>query len=300
MPYLSIKNIGSREEEVLSLAGQTLGRLISNPNPTIFEIAEQEISYAIEVLEVDSGFQVKYAACNEIKEICSNLPILLTVHMSKFLGVIWNAIRERESTRDMAIAAIQKGISTLSAPGDLSEKLFTESFGYLRHDSNVNLTYGAVLILQELLKHSLINHHCDRLIAAIATIKDHKQLQVRKAVVAIIPELASKSNLRSDSHFNVLNEHLARAVQLKELRIDALESLGAIAQDLKGAYSYYLPNLSNLFNAELKKKPVHPSIFVLLKGIVAVAKFEIKRYIDLDGLVANVLPHVELSIQLVD
>ena len=74
----------------------------------------------------------------------------------------------------MAIAAIQKGISTLSAPGDLSEKLFTESFALLRHDTNVNLTYGAVIILKELLKHSLINHHCDRLIAAIATIKDHK------------------------------------------------------------------------------------------------------------------------------
>ena len=56
MPYLSIKNIGSREEEVLALAGQALGRLISSPNTTIFEIAEQEISYAIDVLEGDAGF----------------------------------------------------------------------------------------------------------------------------------------------------------------------------------------------------------------------------------------------------
>ena len=56
MPYLSIKNIGSREEEVLALAGQALGRLISSPNTAIFEIAEQEISYAIDVLEGDAGF----------------------------------------------------------------------------------------------------------------------------------------------------------------------------------------------------------------------------------------------------
>jgi hypothetical protein len=99
-------------------------------------------------------------ACCEIKEICSNIPILLTVHMSKFLTVIWTAIRDKDNVRDMAIAAVRRAIGAFTSKGELSEKLYNECSGLLRPDSNVNIVYGAVTILNDLLKHSLINDHC--------------------------------------------------------------------------------------------------------------------------------------------
>jgi hypothetical protein len=132
--------------------------------------------------------------------------------MSKFLTVVWNAIRDKDNVRELAIAATRKAIGALTSQGELSEKLYHECFHLLRNDGNINVTYSAITILRSLLKHGLINDHCTELVTALYNLKDHKNLSVRRAFVKIIPELATKQSVKSDTSLEHLSDYLMKCV----------------------------------------------------------------------------------------
>ena len=87
LQLVSLRNILSKDEEIIVLASIALGKLLSAPSTTTFELADEEFRYALGTLKNDTGLP-RFAACHEIKEMAQRLPILFAVYLGEFLNVM--------------------------------------------------------------------------------------------------------------------------------------------------------------------------------------------------------------------
>ena len=87
LQLVSLRNILSKDEDIIILASLALGKLLSAPTTTTYELADEEFRYALNTLKNDVGFP-RFAACCEIKEMAQRLPILFAVYLGEFLNVM--------------------------------------------------------------------------------------------------------------------------------------------------------------------------------------------------------------------
>lgn len=91
-----------------------MGKLVSLPSSTTFEMAENEFKNALDILkkDVSKDGTLRYAACCEIYEIADKLPILFAVYLMDYLEYMWNILKDsKEYIRDVALMALRQALN---------------------------------------------------------------------------------------------------------------------------------------------------------------------------------------------
>ena len=119
---------------------------------------------------------------------------------------------------------------------------------------------------------------------------------MRRAIVKIIPELATKQIVKTDTSLEILSDYLIKQVNTKELRTDSIEALAHVAIELGPQFNFFLKKLAALYNTEIKKKPLYTGLFNLLRGIVLVGGPGMMKLVDLEAFVTTLMPTVDFNI----
>lgn len=311
LQLVSLKNILSKEDEIINLASQALGELVSAPTTTTFELADEEFRYALNTLKVDTskdGF-TRYAACCEIKAIAQKLPMLFAVYLGEFLGSMWNAVRDQKDyIREIGVFAFALSMKQIESREDLFEKVLVECLRGINPDALAATIHGSVLTLYQMIEKAekLILPRFREACEAIMKIKDHKNLIVKQAVVDIIPVLVGfilNHRLNDLEYAMTFTDYIFKTVGNigKEYRNEVLTVLGRLATLLNKHFLSSVNPTVALINQELKKKPIINGIFDLLRGVVKTLGPKVVDYFEINVLISTIFNNeVELNVNLLD
>lgn len=272
---VSLRNIISKDEEVIVLASVALGKLLSAPTTTTFELADEEFKYALNTLKNDQGL-FRFAACCEIKEMAQRLPILFAVYLGEFLTVMWNALRDQKDyIRQAGLETFALALKQMETREELFEKVYNECFKCLSNDNAPYNIIGSVIVLKEMLvkQLTLLIPRLQDIFAIVMRNKDHKTAIVKQGFLDVIPALIGfmYNNKRYElmEMCEALIEHVIKVANAssKEQKAEAMSLLGQIAMITGSEFRNKAPSAFALANSELKKKPLQVTVFELLKGV---------------------------------
>ena len=296
LQLVSLRNIPSKDEEIVILASIALGKLLSAPTTTTFELADEEFRYALNTLKNDVGFP-RFAACCEIKEVAQRLPILFAVYLGEFFNVIWNALRDpKEHIRDAGLQTFILALKQMETREDLFEKVLGDCLKGLQSDNSLPVILGSLMVLKELLDRqtSLLIPHILSIGVIVAKNKDHKTLVIKQAFLDIMPSYISfvyKQKSADKKICDSLTDYVIKVINSnsKDQKNDAIVTLGQIAVITEKNFVNYASQCVSIVNAEFKKKPFLTSIFELLRGITKSLGPKISEYIDIGSNIPIVI-----------
>lgn len=275
-----------------------LGKLLSAPTTTTFELADEEFKYALNTLKNDQNLS-RFAACCEIKEVAMRIPILFAVYLGEFLSVMWNALRDQKDyIREAGLETFSLALHQMETREELFVKVFTECLKGLSNDSQSATVLGSILVLDVMLEKntSLLLQHLNVICSHVKKVKDHKASSVRQAVIELVPWLVAfiVNNGRKDEldTCEKMVEHVVKAAVNagKEAKAEIFIVLGQIAMISAPGFESRIKVVMDLVNSELKKKPLQVAIFEVLKGVTHTLGGRIGEFIDLQSHITTVFP----------
>lgn len=296
LQLVSLRNIISREENIIVLASVALGKLLSAPTTTTFELADEEFKYALNTLKNDQNLS-RFAACCEIKEMAQRIPILFAVYLNDFLNAMWNAIRDQKDyIREAGIETFTLALHQMETREELFNKVFKECMRGLAPDSQPATIIGSIYVLKVMLE-----RNTKSLIANLPLItelvkknKDHKVLAVKQAVLDLTPALVSFvlhfKRFEETSTCEVLVENAVRLAfnAPKDIKSEVFVNLGHIAMLSSPGFEARTKMVVDLILSELKKKPVHVTIFEVLRGLAHNLGGKICEFIEMQSHINTV------------
>ncbi|OMJ77176.1 hypothetical protein SteCoe_23284 [Stentor coeruleus] len=305
---VSLRNIISKDEEVIVLASVALGKLLSAPTTTTFELADEEFKYALNTLKNDQGL-FRFAACCEIKEMAQRLPILFAVYLGEFLIVMWNALRDQKDyIRQAGLETFALALKQMETREELFEKVYNECFKCLSNDNAPYNIIGSVIVLKEMLEKQLtpLIPRLQDIFVIVMRNKDHKTAIVKQVFLDVIPALIGfmYNNKRYElmEMCEGLIEHVIKVANSssKEQKAEAMSLLGQIAMITGSEFKNKANSAFALANVELKKKPLQVTVFELLKGVTRTMCEKMSEVTEIGPLITMIFSYTDLNVYLLD
>lgn len=251
------------ELPIMMAASATFGRILQVGGPVFTEsVLEAEVQRAVDLMTVEKTDHDRHAGILILNEIVTHASDQLYRYVNPILEKVVIPLRDtREHIRKAAATLLSKCL-TLVANHDRNPK--PQIFTYILteaqrgiNNSSPAVIQGSLLMYRELLLSTnvFMDHHfvdsCER----ILSLRQHKDIQVRKAVTGLLPVCA-----RYDP--NMFNEHFLYKVMhwlLPQLQKPAekqyvLEAIGPIALSVTSEMRRFMPDIMDQVKESLSQR----------------------------------------------
>ncbi|KAE8453627.1 hypothetical protein EG329_009138 [Mollisiaceae sp. DMI_Dod_QoI] len=232
----------------MQAAAVGLGKLCRPGGSLISELVESEVKTSLEWLQSDRVEERRYAAVLELRELARNAPTLMYAFVGLIFDQIWVGLRDqRLLIRQTAAEAISACFQIIRERDQAMRqtwqtKIYDEAVQGVRQGS-VEYIHGSLLVIKELLQQGgmFMHEHYQEVCDIVFRLKDHRDLQIRRTVVLLIPELANYSPTEfAQSYLHKFMVFLSGMLKKDKDRNDAFLAIGNIANAVKSAIAPYL------------------------------------------------------------
>ncbi|CAG8961215.1 hypothetical protein HYFRA_00013271 [Hymenoscyphus fraxineus] len=229
-------------------AALALGKMCRPGGAIISDLVEAEIKTALEWLQSDRIEERRYGAVLILRELAKNAPTLVYGFVGLIFDQIWVGLRDpRYLIRTTSAEAISACFQIIrerdqSMRTTWQTKIYDEAVQGVRQGS-VEYIHGSLLVIKELLHQGgmFMHDHYQDVCEIIFRHKDHRDAQIRKTVVMLIPELANYSPTEfAGSYLHKFMVFLSGMLKKDKDRNDAFMAIGNIANAVKSAIAPYL------------------------------------------------------------
>jgi FKBP12-rapamycin complex-associated protein len=230
-------------------AAMALGKICKPGGSLISELVESEVHTALEWLQSDRVEERRYSAVLVLRELAKNAPTLMYAFVGLVFDQIWVGLRDqRLLIRQTAAEAISACFQIIRERDQAmrhswQSKIYEEAVLGVRQGSSVESIHGSLLVIRELLQQGgmFMHEHYQEVCEIIHRHKDHRDPQIRRTVVSLIPELANYSPTEfAQSYLHKFMVHLSGMLKKDKDRNDAFLAIGNIANAVKSAIAPYL------------------------------------------------------------
>ena len=232
----------------MQAAAVGLGKLCRPGGSLISELVESEVKTSLEWLQSDRIEERRYAAVLELRELSRNAPTLMYAFVGLVFDQIWVGLRDqRLLIRQTAAEAINACFMIIRERDQAMRqtwqtKIYDEAVQGVRQGS-VEYIHGSLLVFRELLAQGgmFMHEHYPEICDIVFRHKDHRDVQIRRTVVLLIPELANYSPTEfAQSYLHKFMVFLSGMLKKDKDRNDAFLAIGNIANAVKSAIAPYL------------------------------------------------------------
>jgi len=229
-------------------AAVALGKLCRPGGALISELVESEVKTALEWLQSDRIEERRYSAVLVLRELGRNAPTLMYTFVGLIFDQIWVGLRDpRILIRQTAAEAISACFQIIrerdqSMRQQWQTKIYDEAVQGIRQ-TTVESVHGSLLVIRELLQQGgmFMHDHYQEVCEIVFRLKDHRDAQIRRTVVILIPELANYSPTEfAQSYLHKFMVFLSGMLKKERERNDAFMAIGNIANAVKSAIAPYL------------------------------------------------------------
>ena len=239
------------DNAAMMLAARSLGRLAVPGGSLTAELVESEVKSALEWLQSDRQESRRFAAVLTLRELARNAPTLLYSFVSQIFEVIWVALRDpKVLIRESAAEAVSVCFEIIAArDAHLRQQWFSRIYDEALQGLKINTVeaiHGSLLTIKELLLKGgmFMNEHYREACEIVMRYKDHRELLIRRQVVALIPILASYAPLEFvNSYLHKFMVHLQGQLKTEKDRNPAFIAVGKIASAVDSAIAPYLDGI---------------------------------------------------------
>ena len=232
----------------MQAAAVALGKLCRPGGSLISELVESEVKTALEWLQSDRVEERRYSSVLVLRELGRNAPTLMYTFVGLMFDQIWVGLRDnrlliRQTSAEAISACFQiirerdQGMRQI-----WQAKIYEEAVQGVRQGS-VEYIHGSLLVIKELLQQGgmFMHDHYAEVCDIVFKFKDHKDVQIRRTVVMLIPELANYSPTEfAASYLHKFMVFLSGMLKKDKDRNDAFLAIGNIANAVKSAIAPYL------------------------------------------------------------
>jgi FKBP12-rapamycin complex-associated protein len=229
-------------------AAVALGKICRPGGSLISELVESEVKTALEWLQSDRVEERRYSAVLVLRELARNAPTLMYTFVGLIFDQIWVGLRDqRLLIRQTAAEAISACFQIIRERDQAMRqtwqaKIYDEAVQGVRQGS-VEYIHGSLLVIKELLQQGgmFMHEHYPEVCEIVFRHKDHRDVQIRRTVVMLIPELANYSPTEfAQSYLHKFMVFLSGMLKKDKDRNDAFLAIGNIANAVKSAIAPYL------------------------------------------------------------
>ena len=233
----------------MQAAAVALGKICKPGGALISELVESEVHTALEWLQSERVEERRYSAVLVLREIARNAPTLMYAYVGPVFEQIWVGLRDqRLLIRQTAAEAISACFQIIRERDQNLRQgwqfgIYAEATMGVRNGSSVESIHGSLLVIRELLQQGgmFMHEHYQAVCEIIHRHKDHRDPQIRRTVVSLIPELANYSPTEfAQSYLHKFMVHLSGMLKKDKDRNDAFLAIGNIANAVKSAIAPYL------------------------------------------------------------
>lgn len=232
----------------MQAAAVALGKICRPGGALISELVESEVKTALEWLQSDRVEERRYSAVLVLRELGRNAPTLMYTFVGLIFDQIWVGLRDnRLLIRQTAAEAISACFQIIRERDQAMRqtwqaKIYDEAVQGVRQGS-IESIHGSLLVIKELLQQGgmFMHEHYLEVCEIIFRHKDHRDAQIRRTVVMLIPELANYSPTEfAQSYLHKFMMFLSGMLKKDKDRNDAFLAIGNIANAVKSAIAPYL------------------------------------------------------------
>ena len=229
-------------------AAVALGKICRPGGSLISELVEAEVKTALEWLQSDRVEERRYSAVLVLRELGRNAATLMYSFVNLIFGQIWVGLRDqRLLIRQTAAEAISACFQIIRERDQAlrqtwQTQIYDEAIQGVKQGS-VEYIHGSLLVIKELLQQGgmFMHEHYAEVCDIIFRQKDHRDVQIRRTVVLLIPELANYSPTEfAQSYLHKFMVFLSSMLKKDKDRNDAFLAIGNIANAVKSAIAPYL------------------------------------------------------------
>ncbi|GAA93365.1 uncharacterized protein L969DRAFT_91224 [Mixia osmundae IAM 14324] len=242
------KALPCADPQVMSLAAKAYARLVSQGGNAMNEYVDVQIKAALEWLQGERIENRRYAAALVVRELAKAVPALVYEHVPELLDNLWTALRDpKVAIRESAAAALNGCLEIASQrEGQLKNEWYIMVFEQAQRGFKMatpDAIHGSLLGYQELFLRAGMFMHARyiEVCEQIFSYKDHRETLVRKAVIELIPTLASYNHTEFIAHY--LHKGMVYLLgQLKKERDRAISyhAIGHVALSVTSSMAPYL------------------------------------------------------------
>ncbi|KAG0649662.1 Serine threonine-kinase tor2 [Hyphodiscus hymeniophilus] len=232
----------------MQAAAVALGKICRPGGSLISELVESEVKTALEWLQSDRVEERRYSSVLVLRELARNAPTLMYAFVGLVFDQIWVGLRDiRLLIRQTSAEAISACFQIIRERDQAMRqtwqaKIYEEAVQGVRQGS-VEYIHGSLLVIKELLQQGgmFMHDHYAEVCDIVFKYKDHKDVQIRRTVVMLIPELANYSPTEfAASYLHKFMVFLSGMLKKDKDRNDAFLAIGNIANAVKSAIAPYL------------------------------------------------------------
>lgn len=232
----------------MQVAAVALGKICRPGGALISDLVESEVKTALEWLQSDRVEERRYSAVLVLRELGRNAPTLMYTFVGLIFDQIWVGLRDiRLLIRQTAAEAISACFQIIRERDQAMRqtwqaKIYNEAVQGVRQGS-VEYIHGSLLVIKELLQQGgmFMHEHYQEVCEIVFRHKDHRDVQIRRTVVTLIPELANYSPTEfAQSYLHKFMVFLSGMLKKDKDRNDAFLAIGNIANAVKSAIAPYL------------------------------------------------------------
>jgi FKBP12-rapamycin complex-associated protein len=229
-------------------AAAALGKITRPGGSLVSDLVESEVKTSLEWLQSDRVEERRYAAVLVLRELARNAPTLMYTFVGLVFDQIWVGLRDqRLLIRQTAAEAISACFQIIRERDQVMRqtwqaKIYDEAVQGVR-TGTVESIHGSLLVIKELLQQGgmFMHEHYQEVCEIVFRHKDHRDVQIRKTVVMLIPELANYSPTEfATSYLHKFMVFLSGMLKKDKDRNDAFLAIGNIANAVKSAIAPYL------------------------------------------------------------
>ncbi|KAM0787611.1 hypothetical protein ACM66B_003678 [Microbotryomycetes sp. NB124-2] len=260
---------------VMTLAAKVFARLAAQGGSLMSGHVDVQVKSCIEWLQGERIEARRYAAVLVLRELTRAAPALIYDYVPDLLDNLWTALRDPKVAIREAAADALAGCLTIATQRDVQSKgeAFTLVFEQAQRGFKLNFPeaiHGSLLGYKELFLEgqTFMNERYIEVCDQILSYRDHRDPLVRRAVIELIPTLASYNTHEFVPNY-LHKTMLFLLSQLKKDRGDrttAFHAIGHVAMHVKGGMAPYLDailiNIKEGLHARGRKgAPSEDSIF---------------------------------------
>jgi len=229
-------------------AAIALGKICRPGGSLVSELVESEVKTALEWLQSDRVEERRYSAVLVLRELGRNAPTLMYAFVGLIFDQIWVGLRDlRLLIRATAAEAISACFQIIRERDQAmrqtwQSKIYDEAVQGVKQGS-VEFVHGSLLVIKELLQQGgmFMHEHYQEVCEIIFRHKEHRDIQIRRTCVVLIPELAIYSPTEfAQSYLHKFMVFLSSMLKKDKERNDAFLAIGNIANAVKSAIAPYL------------------------------------------------------------
>ncbi|GAA5903699.1 hypothetical protein JCM6882_003390 [Rhodosporidiobolus microsporus] len=259
---------------VMTLAAKVFARLAAQGGSQMGEHVDIQVKSCIEWLQGERIEARRYAAVLVLRELTRSAPGMVYENVPDLLDNLWTALRDpKVAIREAAAGALAGCLLIVSQrDGQYRQDMFSMVYDQAQGGFKLNTPeaiHGSLLGYKELFLEGKMfmsdrfHSVCDQ----ILSFKDHRDPLVRRAVVELIPTLASYNHTEFTEHYlHKTMVYLLEQLKKNKDRTTSFHAIGYVAMQVKSAMAPFLDPILESIKEGLQQRgkkgaPSEESIF---------------------------------------